>query len=147
MIKKLLIALVVLIGTSAAAAARDTYSHDVSVLPQAAQTILAKHFKAKVSFVKIDKDFGRVSEYEVILTNGAEISFDRDGNWKNVEVGDNATIPSAFIPSLIAEYVKANMSGKKIVGIEKKRSGYDVELSNGVDIKFDKNGQFVRYDD
>ena len=87
MIKKLLIALVVLIGTSAAAAARDTYSHDVSVLPQAAQTILAKHFKAKVSFVKIDKDFGRVSEYEVILTNGAEISFDRDGNWKNVEVG------------------------------------------------------------
>lgn len=147
MIKKLLIALVVLIGASATAVAGDTYSHDVSVLPQAAQTILAQHFKANVSVVKIDKDYGRVSEYEVILTNGTEISFDRNGNWKNVEVGANATIPSAFIPSQIAEYVKANMSGKKIVGIEKKRSGYDVELSNGVDMKFDKDGQFIRYDD
>jgi len=132
---------------AAAACARDTYAHDASVLPKAAQTVIANNFKSKVSVVKIDKDFGRVSEYEVILSDGTEISFDRDGNWKNVEVGDNATIPSAFIPSLIAEYVKANMLGKKIVGIEKKRSGYDVELSNGVDIKFDKNGQFVRYDD
>lgn len=147
MVKRLLIALAVIMSISIAAVARDSYTHDASVLPQAAQTLLAQNFKAGVSVVKIDKDFGRVSEYEVILTNGTEITFDRDGNWKNVEVGGNATIPSALIPSQISEYVRANMSGQKIVGIEKERSGYDVELSNGIDMKFDKNGQFVRYDD
>lgn len=146
MVKRLLIALAVIMSISIAAVARDSYAHDASVLPKAAQSVLSKNFKAGVSVVKIDKDFGRVSEYEVILTNGTEITFDRDGNWKNVEVGGNATIPSAFIPSQIADYVRANMSGKKIVGIEKERSGYEVELSNGIDMKFDKNGQFVRYD-
>ena len=142
MIKRLLIALVAVIGMSAAAAARDTYAHDASVLPKAAQTTLSQNFKAHVSVVKIDKDFGRISDYEVILTDGTEITFDRDGNWENVEVSVNGTIPSAFIPSSIADYVRTNMSGQKIVGIEKERTGYDIELANGVDMKFDKNGQF-----
>ena len=76
MIKRLLIALVAVIGVSAAAVARDTYAHDASVLPKAAQTTLSQNFKARVSVVKIDKDFGRISDYEVILTDGTEITFD-----------------------------------------------------------------------
>lgn len=147
MIKRLFIALIAVAGISTAAMARDTYAHDASVLPQAAQMTLAKNFKAEVSVVKIEKDFGRVSEYEVVLSDGTEITFDRDGNWDNIEVRKTMKIPSAFIPAAIAKYVKTNMSGENIVGIDKDRSGYDVELSNGVDMKFNKNGQFVRYDD
>lgn len=146
MLKRLLIALAAVICISAAVA-RDTYARDASVLPKAAQTTLSQNFKARVSVVKIDKDFGRISDYEVILTDGTEITFDRNGNWENVEVGKNGTIPSAFIPSSIADYVRTNMSGQKIAGIEKERTGYDVELANGVDMKFDKNGNFVRYDE
>lgn len=147
MIKRLFIAFVAFLGISVAAIASDTYAHSASVLPKAAQTVLAKNFKSGVSVVKIDKDFGRVSEYEVVLNDGTEITFDRNGNWDNIEVGINGRIPSAFIPSPIAQYVKANMSDAKIVGIDKERSGYDVELSNGVDMKFNRVGQFVRFDD
>ena len=147
MFKRFLFALVAIVGMSAAAYARDTYSHDASVLPEAARTVLSKNFKSEVSVVKIDKDFGRVSEYEVILTDGTEITFDRNGNWDNVEVKSSASVPSAFVPSGIAEYVRTNLSGTRIVGIDKERSGYDVELSNGAELKFNKNGQFVRYDD
>lgn len=138
--------MIAVLGISSMAAAKDVYAHDASVLPKAAQTTLANNFKAKVSVVKIDKEFGRISDFEVILTDGTEITFDRDGNWDKVEVGMNGKIPAAFIPNAIASYVKKNQPGQKIVGIDKERSGYDVELANGIDMKFNKQGEFVRYD-
>lgn len=144
--KKLLFTIIALLGISTAAMAKDTYAHDSSVLPKAAQTILANNFKAKVNLVKIDKDFGRVSDYEVILTDGTEITFDKNGNWENVEIGVRDTIPSYFIPKAVSSYVKQNQPGQKIVGIDKEKSGYDIELANGIEIKFNKDGQFIKYD-
>lgn len=145
--KKILFALIAILGIAVCTQARDTYAHDASVLPKAAQTTIADNFKAKVSVVKIDKDFGRVSDYGAILTDGTEISFDRDGNWENVEVSNSKSVPSAFVPKAIQDYVSKNQKGTRIVGIDKERNGFDVELSNGVEMKFDKAGNFQRYDD
>lgn len=146
MIKKILMLIVAVVGLSSTANAKDTYVRDASVLPKAAQAVLSKNFKAGVSVIKIDKDFGRISEYEVILTDGTEITFDRDGNWDNVEVKKQSSVPSAFVPKAISDYVKAQHPKLKIVGIDKERSGYEVELSNGIEMKFDKEGKFLRYD-
>lgn len=146
MFKKILFAAIALLGISTVAVARDTYAHDASVLPEAARTTIANNFKAKVNLVKIDKDFGRVSEYDVILTDGTEITFDRNGNWDQIEVGVNGKIPTAFIPDAVAAYVRNNQPGQNIVGIDKERNGYEVELANGVEMKFDTQGRFVRYD-
>lgn len=146
MIKKLLLAFVAIIGMTATASAADAYAHDASVLPKAAQTILSNNFKAKVTVVKIDKDFGRVSSYEAILSDGTEVSFDRDGNWKNVEVSANSKVPSSFVPKAISEFIKKEQPGQKVIGIEKKRNGFEVELTNGVDMKFNAQGQFLKYD-
>ena len=145
--KRLSILLATAFFMVAGASAKSNYSHDASVLPEAAKSTIANNCKAKVSVVKVDKDFGRVSEYEVILTDGTEISFDRDGNWKNVETSNTRAVPAAFVPAQIRNYVAKNQNGTNIVGIEKERKGYDVELSNGVDMKFDKAGNFIRYDD
>ena len=127
--------------------AKDTYAHDASVLPEAARSVISKNFKAGVSVVKIDKEFGRISEYEVILTDGSEITFDRNGNWDNVETSRTRSVPDGFIPKNIRDDVKKNHAGTKIVGIDKERSGYEIELSNGIDMKFSKTGEFLRYDD
>lgn len=146
MLKKLALILVAAVA-ALSMSARDNYSRDASVLPKAAQTSISSNFKAKVSMVKTDKDFGRVSEYEVILTDGTEITFDRDGNWKDIEVSANRAVPSAYVPANVTQYVKNNHKGQKVVGIEKDRGGYEVELSNGLDLKFDRNGNFVKYED
>lgn len=87
--KKILLIMAVIVGVFSASA-RDTYSGDVNVLPTAARTILKNNFKSDVNHIKIDKDFGRVSEYDVILNDGSEISFDRNGNWKDIEVRQGA---------------------------------------------------------
>ena len=127
--------------------ARDTYSRDVNVLPASARTVLNNNFKSKVSFIKIDKTLGSIDEYEVVLQDGSEITFDKNGNWKDIEVRAKASVPSSMVPAGITNFVKKNQKNSNIIGIEKDRGGYTVDLANGVEIKFDKNGNFVRYDD
>ncbi len=145
MLRKLFLFLAVA-AASIGAYAADNFTHDSSVLPQAARDIISNNFKAQVSVVKIDKDFGRISEYEVVLTDGSEIQFDSKGNWRDVEAARGKVVPRAFIPQPISTYVANNQKGATIVGISREGKGYEVELSNGVDMKFDKNGSFKRYD-
>lgn len=144
---KKLIALLVMVASIFAASARDDISRDVAVLPASARTVLTNNFKARVSFIKNDKNLGMINDYEVILDDGSEITFDKNGNWKDIEVRSNKTVPSSFIPANITNFVKKNQKNSNIVGIEKDRNGFTVDLANGVEIKFDKNGNFVRYDD
>lgn len=144
--KKLVLLIMIVFAAVSAASARDNYYRDASVLPVAAQTQLKKAFKARVNLVKVDKSLGRVNEYEVVLADGTEIEFDRAGNWKSVEVGKGAEVPSAIVPEAIRKYVKKTQN-QKIVGIEKDRRHYEVELANGVEMIFDLSGNFVRYDD
>lgn len=136
----------VALGVSSAAMASETYSRDVNVLPAAAKTTLNNNFKSQVSVIKIDKTLGRVDDYEVILTDGTEVTFDRNGNWEDIEVKKESSVPSSFIPNAISKYVAKAQPGTRIVGIEKERKGFSIELSNGVDMKFDKAGNFQRYD-
>ena len=143
--KKLLVILAVIIG-SLTASARNNYSHNPADLPVSAQTILKNYFKADINHIKIEKDFGKIKEYDVVLTDGTEVTFDGHGNWKDIEVRQNASVPSGLIPKAISEYVKQNQKNVKITGIEKNRSGYEVELSNGVEMKFNSEGRFLRYD-
>ncbi len=144
--KKILFLLAIVISVLSVSA-RDKYSHDVNVLPVAAQTVIKNNFKAEVSHIKIEKDWGRVSEYEVVLTDGTEITFDTHGNWRDIEVRRNASVPAAFIPAAISTFIKQNQKKANVTGIEKSRSGYEVELSNGVEMKFNTDGKFLRYDD
>lgn len=138
--------LLMVVVAAATGFARKGYAHDDSVLPEAAKNMISKNFKAKVSLVKVEKEFGRVDEYEVILSDGTEVSFDRSGNWKSVETSARQQVPASLIPESIRTYVSKNHKKTTIVGIEKKRGGYEIDLSNGVEMKFDTNGQFQRYD-
>lgn len=140
--KKFIMILAAILVISVSANARDRYTRSASVLPVAAQSVLSKNFKAGVSLVKIER-----SEFEVTLLDGSEISFDKKGNWESVEVSERHEVPAAFLPQEVRNYVKKNHKDARIVGIDKERNGYEVELSNGIDIKFDRSGRFVRYDD
>ncbi|MBD5171960.1 MAG: hypothetical protein HDS24_03570 [Bacteroides sp.] len=144
--KKLFLTLAVILGLTFVAGAKDEISRDINVLPKAAQTELSRNFKSNVNLIKVDRELGRVKDYEVILTDGTEIKFDRNGNWEEIEVGLNSSIPSTYIPSGVAKYVKEKHPGQKIVGVDKERSGYDVELGNGIELKFNAEGKFLRYD-
>lgn len=116
-------------------------------LPQAARDFIAAHF-AGVTYTRIEKDAipdDDGSVYDVYLSNGFEIDFDVNGNWTDID-GNNQAIPTAIIPIPIADYVTANYTGTAITKIEIESYGYEVELSNGIDLIFDTNGNFIRID-
>lgn len=144
--KKLFVAFAVIFSVLTASA-RSNYSHDIEVLPEAAQAVLKQNFKADVSHIKIGKEFGKIRKYDVVLTDGSEISFDKHGNWNDIEVGRYESVPKALIPRPISTFVNNNQNRYSVTGIEKSHSGYDVELSNGVEMKFTEKGKFIRYDD
>ena len=115
-------------------------------LPAAAKTFVKQYFKNRtVSLAKKDVDLGSTS-FDVVLNSGTKIEFNAKGEWKEVDCAP-AAVPAALIPAAIAKYVKANYANLKIVKIERDRSGFDIELSNDVDLRFDKQGKFIRVDD
>ena len=116
-------------------------------LPQAAQTFVNTHFADKqVSIVYHDTELAD-KDYEVIFTDGANIDFSKKGEWTEVEDRDTNGVPTAIMLQGIVDYVSNNFAGQYVVQLGKERSNYEVELNNGVEMVFDKEGQFLRYDD
>ena len=114
-------------------------------LPAAAQTFIQKTFpKQAISYAKIDFD-GRKT-YEVRLSNGTEVEFDKNGTWDKVDCNYSA-VPANLVPAAIADYVKTHFAGATIVKIDKERYGYDIEMSNDIDLKFNYQGVLIGMDD
>ena len=107
-----------------------------------AQSFIKTHF-ANVKVLQVTKEF---AEYEVILADRSRLEFDRSGNWKEVNCRSGA-VPESVIPSRIQTYIKGNYSSDGIRAIERNKRGYEVKLSSGFELKFDKNCNFKRIDD
>ena len=128
------------------AAAKDVQIK-FSELPQKAQTYVRTHFsESDVASVWKDTEMLVVEDYTVVLNNGLEIEFYPSGDWKEVK-SRGTEIPSKIIPSGIAQYVSQNYNGQMIKELKKKRYGYKVELSGGIDLEFSQNEKFLRVDD
>lgn len=121
---------------------------DIDKLPTAANTFLNEHFNAvEILSVTREKETFSGAEYEVLLNNGNEIKFDKNGNWTEVEAGkDTDALPVSFILEPIVSYVEANYDDAGINSIDKEKNGFDIELTNGLDLVFDSAGEFVRID-
>ena len=116
-------------------------------LPTPAKDFITKNFSGQkvVQTVK-DVDYWIKTEYEITLDNAFYLEFDGDGNWKEID-GKDSAIPTEFIPESIVQYISGNFPTQKINKIEKKSSGYELELSNGLDLDFNSKGKFLGIDD
>lgn len=144
--KKLLSALAVIFAITTTSFADDAITRNMNDLPAPARTTLSKLFaNTKVSYIKIEKDLFQSTSYDVKLVNGHEVSFDSKGNWTEVDCKQSA-VPNTFIPATIKKQVNEMFPGEKITKIEKDTREYEIELSNDVDLKFDKNGKLKKVD-
>lgn len=113
-------------------------------LPANVKNFLAKYYpKATVSKYEA-KTTVVGKKYEVKLNNGAEIDFDKNGNWE--EISDKQGVPTALIPASIKAYIAKNYKGVKVESIDKESNKIKVDLMNDIDLEFDKNGKFLRID-
>ena len=138
-----------IIGIAIVLIANFAFAQEVIIpfnqLPAKAKTFTHQYFKdVKVMNVIQDKDvFSK--DFDVNFENGTKIEFDRTGNWKEIKTL-SGSVPSSLVPAKIKQYISNNYKGASIVEIDKDAYKIDVELSNGVDLDFDKNGNFLRID-
>lgn len=113
-------------------------------MPANIKSFLAKYYP-KATVAKYEAKSTVVGKkYEVKLNNGAEIDFDKNGNWE--EISDKQGVPTALIPVKIKTYLDQKYKGLKVESIDKEKNKIKVDLMNDIDLEFDKNGKFLRID-
>ncbi|WP_294824578.1 PepSY-like domain-containing protein [uncultured Flavobacterium sp.] len=124
------------------------YAQEVPVLendlPAEAKSFLKDHFKSGFHHA-IKEVRNRKVTYDVVLNDNTEIEFTEAGRWKDVD-GKGKAIPYTFLQKQILDYVKQTYPNEAITGIELDDSEYEVSLSNGMDLKFNARGVFVKVD-
>ncbi len=124
-------------------------------VPNEIKAYVEKHF-SDCDILQIMKDYdGAELTYDVILkskqTSGLiTLEFNRKKQIIGID-SETTCLPESVIPAPIRAYVSANYPNTCINDWSFDRDGLnkhqEVELANGINIVFDKNGNFVRYDD
>lgn len=118
----------------------------VSDMPKQAQEFIVKYFSGySVAMAKMETEFMSKS-YDVIFTNGDKVEFDKNGKWTNIDC-EHSVVPDEVVPTTIKEYVQKQYPAAKIQKIEiSDRKGYELELSNDIEIEFDKKFNVIGVD-
>ena len=141
----LMIAICCMVSCNMAANAGNDKPISVNALPAKAQTLLNNHFNGqKVMLATIEA--GVVSRsYDVVLQNGTKLEFDKKGNLTEINC-KQGIVPALLIPQAIKNYLKDNYAGQSVKKIEMNKNEYEVELTNGLDLTFNKHFQLIDID-
>lgn len=137
---------------------------DINDLPQAIIDYVAANYPGvTIEFAQMDDD-----GYEIDLSNGLELNFDLNGNFlyaddydydddydgdgdsdgdDDYDYGDDdedyTSIAVEDLPQSILDFVSVNYPSQTIVSAQMDDDGYEVFLSNGVELNFGLNGDFL----
>lgn len=83
--------------------------------------------------------------YDIILSEGVTLEFNRKK--EIISIDGNAQLPESAIPSQILTYVNAQYPGDLIQDWEiADKQNQEIRLSNGLELIFNKSGEFLRID-
>ena len=101
--------------------------------------------EATIQMVMPDED-----DIDVVLNDYTKIEFKLNNEWKKVDC-EHATkfisVPATVVPEQITAYVNANFPNTIIKKLEKKFFGWEIELSNGLEVKVNNNFIVTKVDD
>ena len=113
--------------------------------PAVAQFV-GQHFpKATIQTVLPDDD-----DIDVVLNDNTKIEFKLNNEWKKVDCEHSTTftsVPATLVPEQIAAYVTSNFPGAIIKKLENKFMGWEIELNNGLEVKFNNKFKVMEIDD
>ena len=116
-------------------------------LPAPIQSFVQQYFPGQtITFAQKDLELTGW-KYEIFLADGTHIDFDTDDMWDKIECPLTNPVPTALIPPPVATTIQANYPDAMITKIDKERNGFEVDLANGLELKFNKQGAIVDMDD
>lgn len=126
----------------------DTPDRVVSAsdLPKGATTFVNDMYPgATITRAEIDIDKG-MTYYDVRLSNGADIEFDSSGDWVKVEAPAGYPVPESIVPDGIKKYMTDFYPQAYVREISRDLYGWEIEISNGLDVYFDNDFNVKRVD-
>ncbi len=115
-------------------------------LPGTAKNFIASYFPGD-EIIKVERKGDNAgTKYDVKFRSGMEVEFDAIGEWIDVDAPKGRTIPAGIAPQTITEFIEANYPGSGINEISRDYRGYEVELLNGLDLRFNPEGFFIGID-
>ena len=141
---------VVATATTALAATAIVTDNDTPItfneLPEAAKEFVHKHFgKEQVSHVTLDNDIIN-KEYTLVFASGTKLEFNGDGDWKEVDCR-YTEMPQGLVPEQIENYIKNNYPNNKIREIKREHGGWEVKITGGLELTFNRDFKLVDIDD
>ncbi|WP_353134784.1 PepSY-like domain-containing protein [Pseudopedobacter sp.] len=116
-------------------------------LPSKAQKFIKTFFsQADILTVTEETEYLVQKEYTVILNDGSKIEFDSNGEWEKVDA-HTKSMPVKIVPGSILSHVKKSFPNTFVKEIKKSTNKYEVEISNGLELEFNRKGEFIRIDD
>ncbi len=107
-------------------------------------TYVTTHFpNHKILYVVKDVD-GLKRTYDVLLENNISLEFNRKNEIIGIEA--HTQLPESVIPPKINDYVKVNFVSNFITQWELDDRHQKVGLNNDIDLKFKRNGDFIKID-
>lgn len=135
--RKLLILLAVLMGTTLMWAQESKYPVEVKKLPDLATRNLKSYFPG-IEVTEVYSVTQKIKdEYFVVLDNSVLVVFDKHGQWSRVEAND-AEIPERMIDGRIKMDMAKNKITSRVIKMEKDKKGnYEVLLEDGTQLHYD----------
>ncbi|MCL7987851.1 PepSY-like domain-containing protein [Sphingobacterium sp. lm-10] len=122
-------------------------SKSISVrdLPQKAKHFLQVYYsRTGVASISSDvESWFRSDAYHVLLQDGKRIEFDEQGNWREVD-GHRKPLPIALVPEQVLTYLARSFPKTDVVRMRRKAEKYLVAISNGLELEFNKKGEFIK---
>ena len=135
--KKIGILFAVAVVLNMMACAEKKMAITVNQLPQQAQTLLTTYFSDLQVAMVVKETEGRDVDYIVSYTDATQVKFNKKGEWEEVDRPIGQTVPDGIVPPQILTYVTTTFPNTTIQEIDKdRRGGYDVKLSNRMEIEF-----------
>lgn len=118
-------------------------SVSLETIPAEINTYVTQHFSAtSIKDAYKEKESTPSFVYEINLKNGVELTFNSFN--QIIEIESKQALPESVIPAEIKQYVAANYPGAVINEWSSKvHNQQKIELNNGKDLIFDKNGTFL----
>lgn len=113
-------------------------------IPAEIMAYLNEHFASNVIIRALKEMDDNTVEYEIYLDGDYELEFNE--NFEIISIEGITELPDSVIPQSILDYVTQNYPNDFIVEWELEDDHQQVELSNGIEIKFTLNGEFIRVD-
>lgn len=136
----------VLIFSSACGADNGYRSIPIEELPQNAQTFIDITFPdIKISQILQNTELFE-DDFKVFFENGTKIEFKSNGNWSDIEC-TTTKIPLSAMPARINKYLSEKHPQTDVIKIDRNTKEYELELRNGLELKFNNNGEFKHYED